>query len=262
MRFIADHDFHIHSTVSSCCKDINQTPRTIFEYAVKNNYNKICLTNHFWDENVESRANWHPDHVYSNIITDLPLPQSENVRFLLGVETDMDFDNVLGISQEKLEEFDFVIVATTHLHLAGHTVKNKIETPEEAAFYWFDKIEALLKMDLPFKKMGIAHMTCGHIFKNRTTEVIKLLQNERLYEVFQKCASKGIGIELNMKTLEMSEEEKQILLRPYYIAKDCGCKFYLGSDSHKVTSLENAKKNFEHIITTLDLKESDKFILE
>lgn len=261
MRFVADHDFHIHSTVSSCCKDVNQTPQTIFEYAVKNNYNKICLTNHFWDDKVKSRAEWHPDHVYDKVITVLPLPQNENVRFLLGVETDMDYDNVLGISAQRLEEFDFVVVATTHLHLDGHTVKHKLETPEEAAFYWFDKIETLLRMDLPFRKMGIAHMTCGHIFGGRTAEVIALLQTERLYEVFESCADKGIGIELNMKTLGMSDELKKILLRPYYIAKDCGCKFYMGSDSHNTASLETAKENFEHIITTLDLKESDKFII-
>jgi histidinol phosphatase-like PHP family hydrolase len=64
-----------------------------------------------------------------------------------------------------------------------------------------------------------------------------------------------------MKTLAMSEEEKKILLRPYYIAKDCGCKFYLGSDAHKLTALENIKADFENIITLLDLKEDNKFDL-
>lgn len=64
-----------------------------------------------------------------------------------------------------------------------------------------------------------------------------------------------------MKTLALSQEEKDILLRPYYIAKDCGCKFYLGSDSHKLEAFKNSKENFEDIITLLDLKETDKFII-
>ena len=68
-----------------------------------------------------------------------------------------------------------------------------------------------------------------------------------------------MGIELNTKTIFTSEEEKSILLRPYYIAKDCGCKFYLGSDSHKAEALKGAKENFERIITLLDLKEENKF---
>lgn len=260
MRFVADHDFHIHSTVSSCCHDEKLTPLAIFEYAVKNDYKRICLTNHFWDETVPSRATWHPAHRSENIKSVLPLPQSENVRFLFGVETDMDFDNVLGIGEKWLKELDFIIVATTHLHLAGHTVPEKLTTPQQAAFHWFDKIEALLKMDLPFRKMGIAHLTCGHVFESRTPEVIALLPDDHLYRVFGDCAKKGIGIELNMKTLGMSDESKQILLRPYYIAKDCGCKFYLGSDAHSTNNLASAKENFEDVITTLDLKESDKFI--
>jgi histidinol phosphatase-like PHP family hydrolase len=91
--------------------------------------------------------------------------------------------------------------------------------------------------------------------------VIKLLKDEDLYNVFSDCAEKGLGIELNMKTLAMTDEEKVILLRPYYIAKDCGCKFYLGSDAHKVEALETAKDNFENIVTLLGLEEKDKFEL-
>ncbi len=262
MRFVADHDFHLHSTVSSCCHDENQTPQMIFDYAVENNFKEVCLTNHFWDDNVPSRSKWHPDYCYEKIKSVCPLPQGDNVRFLLGVETDMDFDNILGISKERLDEFDFVVVATTHFHLPGSTVKNKPETPEEAAFLWFDKLEALLKMDLPFKKIGVAHLACKHIFGSRTPEVLALLPEERLYSVFEKCAQKGLGIELNMPMPDNIDEEfRKTRLRPFYIAKDCGCKFYLGSDTHKSEYLKYSIGNFEKIITALDLKENDKFII-
>lgn len=260
MRYIADHDFHIHSTVSLCCKDVEQTPERILRYAKSNKYRSICLTNHFWDENVKSEAEWHEAHGYNNLISVLPLPQDSDVKFLLGAETDIDYNGVLGISKERMKMLDFVVVATTHLHLAGNTVRNKIETPEEAADWWLKKLDCLLKMELPWHKIGIAHLTCGHILKNQTAKVISLLSDKSLYYVFKRCADKGVGIELNMKTLFMSQEEKEILLRPYYIAKDCGCKFYLGSDAHKTEALETAKANFENIITLLDLKESDKFI--
>lgn len=48
-------------------------------------------------------------------------------------------------------------------------------------------------------------------------------------------------------------------MRPYRIAKDCGCKFYLGSDAHHPDELEIAKKQFERMIDLLKLEESDKF---
>lgn len=261
MRYIADHDFHIHSTVSRCCKDENQTPEAILSYAEENGFRKICLTNHFWDETVKSEAEWIEEHSYSYLTSVLPLPQKNGIDFLFGAEIDMDYNGVLGISPERLSTLDFVTVATTHMHLAGNSVREKISTPEEASEIWLEKIRNLLSMPLPFHKMGLAHMTTGHILKEKTPEVIKLLTDNDLYEIFSDCAEKGLGIELNTKTIFNSDEEKDILLRPYFIAKDCGCKFYLGSDSHKTEALDRATENFRRIIDLLDLKEDDKFPL-
>lgn len=261
MRYVVDHDFHIHSTISPCCHDENQTPETILEYGVKNGFNKICLTNHLWDENVESEAEWHDGQRFSCVSSVLPLPQAEGIEFLFGAEADMDYNYVLGVSEKSLELLDFITVPTTHMHLAGNTVKEKIQSPQEAADVWISRLKALLEKDLPWYKIGIAHLTCGHIFANRTPEVIALLPEKELYSIFSECAVKGVGIELNMKTLSMTAEEKSILLRPYYIAKDCGCKFYLGSDAHKREALTSTKENFENIITLLDLTEEYKFHL-
>lgn len=261
MRYIADHDFHIHSTVSLCCRDEAQTPEAIFKYAKDNGFRKICLTNHFFDEKVKSEAEWRSEHYFTPLSSVLPLPNDGETEFLFGCETDMDYNNVLGVSEERFDAFDFIIVATTHLHLDGNTVRSKITTPEEAAFHWIDKLENLLAKDLPFHKIGIAHLTSGHILKNRTAEVLPLISDATMQSIFSECSRKGVGIELNVRTIDMTDEQKEIFLRPYFIAKDCGCRFYLGSDSHKTSALASAKENFEDVITKLNLKESDKFIL-
>ncbi|MBE6770753.1 MAG: PHP domain-containing protein [Ruminococcaceae bacterium] len=261
MRYVADHDFHIHSTVSLCCRDDNQTPQAILNYAKENGFNKICITNHFWDEKVKSEAEWIEEHDYSHISSVLPLPKDDNIEFLFGCETDMDFNNVLGVSEERFYAFDFIVVATTHLHLDGNTVRTKITNPEEAAFHWVDKLENLLLKDLPFNKIGIAHLTTGHILKNQTAETLSLISDATMCSIFSECSRKGVGIELNVKTINMTDEQKEIFLRPYFIAKECGCKFYLGSDSHKTSALATAKSDFEDLITLLNLKETDKFTL-
>lgn len=260
MKYTADHDFHIHSTVSRCCHDPVQTPEAILRYAIDNNYKRICLTNHFWDETVDSEAEWIEDHSFTNVSSVLPLPQADGIEFLFGCETDMDFNNILGISPARFDCFDFVIISTTHLQLDGNTVRTEVKTPQEAAFHWINKFESLLSKDIPFRKIGVAHLTCGHIFEKRTNEVIAMLPDAKLYEIFKECASKGLGIELNVKTIHMSAEEKEVLMRPYFIAKECGCKFYLGSDAHRHEALPFAKENFEDVISTLHLQESDKFI--
>ena len=41
MRYVVDHDFHIHSTISPCCHDENQTPETILNYAKENKWVQI-----------------------------------------------------------------------------------------------------------------------------------------------------------------------------------------------------------------------------
>ena len=231
------------------------------DYAKENGFKAICLTNHLWDESVESVGIWHPEQRFDFITKVLPLPQDENVKFLFGAEAEMDYNFTLGISEEHLDFFDFITVSTTHLHLEGYTVKTRPQKPEEAAELWLKRFEQLLKKDLPWHKTGVSHLTGRHIFKADHPKAVSLLKTNDLYNIFSECAKKGIGIELNMKSIFNSDEEKEILLRPFFIAKECGCKFYLGSDAHKTEALKGAKENFLNIVDLLDLKEEDKFKL-
>ncbi len=258
MRYIADHDFHIHSTCSPCCSDPEQIPKNLLLYARENGFRKICLTNHFWDEDVWSPNTWHPDEKYSFISQVLPLPQADGIDFLFGAEADMDYKFTIGVSEKRYDCFDFLVISTTHLEIDGYTVEKPLETPQEAAEIWLTRLNSLIDRDLPWHKIGIAHLTTGHVFEGGAVPVFKLIKDEDMCAVFNKCAQKGVGIELNIRTLNMTEEEKSILLRPFAIAKDCGCKFYLGSDSHSTQALKTVKANFEDVITYLDLKESDK----
>lgn len=52
MRFICDHDYHIHSGLSLCSDDPKQTPKAILDFSKANGFKKICLTDHYWDESV------------------------------------------------------------------------------------------------------------------------------------------------------------------------------------------------------------------
>jgi histidinol phosphatase-like PHP family hydrolase len=168
---------------------------------------------------------------------------------------------VLGISEERFDAFDFIIVATTHLHLGGNTVRTKIATPEEAAFHWVDKIENLLVKDLPFRKIGIAHLACHLINKHGHLEVLDLIPDSDLERVFAKAASRGCGIELNASDFGFSDENAERVLRIFRVAKACGCKFYLGSDAHHPNQLDGAIPRFARAIDLLELTEDDKFAL-
>ena len=79
--------------------------------------------------------------------------------------------------------------------------------------------------------------------------------------LFKKAAKLGCGIELNRRDMACLPEEEEFVLRPFRIAKEEGCKFYLASDSHTVKAFTLARATFESAIEKLGLTESDKFLL-
>lgn len=264
MKYIFDNDLHIHSKISSCSDDPEQTNERILRYAIDNNLRTICLTNHFWDENVNGASDWYKTLDYARVSSAKPLPQADGVKFLFGCEIDLNKDFVLGMSKERFGSFDFIVVSTTHFHMAGFTLSEKdAASVEGRAGAWSKRLEAVLNMDLPFYKIGFAHLTCPLISPERDREIyLKILESipeKEMEIIFSKVARLGAGIELNYQDMCFKDEEKEVVLRPYRIAKSCGCKFYLGSDAHHPDIFEKTKVIFERAVDLLDLKEKDKF---
>lgn len=262
MRYKIDHDLHIHSNISLCSGDPAQTPERILQYALANGMHTVCLTDHFWDEAVpQLPTSWYKGQGVSHISAALPLPEAEGVRFLFGCETELDKELTLGVAKEHFDTFGFIVIPTTHMHMHGFTVSaDDIKDARSRADAWVRRFDAVLSMDLPFHKVGIAHMTCSLIAADRAAYLATLeaLPENEMRRIFTRAAELGVGIELNER---FSDEEAEIVLRPYRLARACGCKFYLGSDAHTVKGLENAKANFERIVDLLALTEDDKFNL-
>jgi len=80
--------------------------------------------------------------------------------------------------------------------------------------------------------------------------------------LFSRAAKLGVGIELNASSMRFKDDETDTVLKMYRIAKECGCKFYLGSDAHQPESFSKAKEIFEKVVALLELTEEDKFILK
>ena len=263
MKFTFDHDYHIHSQLSSCSSDPRQTAQAILQYAIDRGLKKICITDHYWDENVDGASGWYKPQNFEHISKIKPLPQADGIEFLFGCETDMDkFFNV-GISKETCDRFDFIIVPTTHMHMVGFTLAEEDDTIERKAKLWIERLDALLDKDLPFEKIGIAHLNCGLMHKKDRAEFIRMLNlipQSEMERVFTRVAQKGCGVELNQDDVRLSDEnEIEPILRIYKTAKKCGCKFYLGSDAHYPSHFESTTPIFTRVIDLLGLTEDDKF---
>lgn len=265
MKYIIDHDYHIHTELSLCSGDPEMTPMRILKYAEENGFSTVCITDHFWDGAIPTKPVFSPFYDVQNfehISRSLPLPLSDKVKMYFGCECEMAMDKTLSITAETMEKLDFIIVPTTHLHMTDYTIPEEKCTLEGRIETYIDRFEALLQMDLPFHKMGIAHLTDSLISPESFDSHIKVIEGvgERIfYDLFSASAEKGIGIELNMDTSLYSDRDFAKIMRPYEIAKDCGCLFYLGSDAHHPDAFAGMKENFSKMAEYLKLEEKDKF---
>lgn len=261
-KFQVDHDLHIHSKLSLCSSDPEQSNERILAYAKENGFHTVCLTNHFWDERIPVEADFYLAQNFLHIAQARPLPQVEGICFLFGCEGEMNAEMTIGISKERMDEFEFIIVPTTHLHMDVALDAEKDGSIERRAELWAKRLDSLLDSNLPFHKLGVAHLTTHLIDATAPGNHIRVLNeipDSELFRLFEKAAKRGCGIELNAEDMNFPKEAEDSVLRIYRVAKECGCKFYCGSDAHHPTQLNNAKALFEKAVTLLDLSENDKF---
>jgi histidinol phosphatase-like PHP family hydrolase len=198
MKFTFDHDLHIHTHLSTCSGEPEQTVENILEYAKRNNLSKICVTDHYWDENVPGASFWYQPQNFLHIKKSLPLPKADGIEFLFGCETDVDKNMTLGIPEERYDEFDFIIVPTTHMHMTGFTVDESVGPDcEKRAELWIKRLDAVLNSSLPFEKVGIAHLTTTLISpssKEATINTLNLIPDSEMRRLFAKAEKLGCGI--------------------------------------------------------------------
>ncbi len=262
MRYKTDHDYHIHSHLSLCSGDPEQNTEAILEYARKNKLSSICITDHYWDSTVEGASSWYAKQNFEHISLSLPLPQAEGIRFMFGCEGEMNKQMNISVPSSRFDDFDFIIIPTTHLHMSNNIEAEHKDDFRKKAELWVERFDALLDMPLPFHKLGVAHPVCSLLHKASREEYIAMLDlipSSELERIFWRAAKLGCGIELNADDMAFSDSEADSILRFFRIAKSCGCKFYLGSDAHSPNELYDSTEIFERAITLLDLKESDKF---
>ena len=201
---------------------------------------------------------------YPHICKNRPLPQQEGIRFLFGAEVDMTLDGTVGVSLERLAELDYVLISISHFHCTDFTIRAEdAATTEGSARVLLEKLETLLDMPLPWHKIGLAHLVGQKVSggdPDRHCEILRLLQGERLTALFQKAARLGVGIELNTATFSFGNDAEREAVTAFYAhAKECGCKFYFGSDAHAPFQSVHHRERAQAMADALNLTEEDIF---
>lgn len=261
MKFVIDHDLHIHSKYSNCSSDPEQNNERILQYAKENGFKKICLTDHMWDENLPCDYSGYQESCFKKISKALPIPKDDEVEFLFGCETEMDHQNMIGLSYKMYDTFDFIIVPVNHLHLTPFTRRNEDDDTDRRIDLFYRRFDRLLCSDLPFGKVGLAHPTCSLMARdlNQANEMLEKMDKNTLRELYTRSAKKNLGIEINEGTHKLDDCRRKLYIDHMMVAKECGCKFYLGSDAHHPSDFAFSMKKFELAVDMLGLTEDDKF---
>ncbi len=262
MGFPIHHDLHCHTGLSLCSNDPKMTPEAILRHAEQAGYDVQCITDHFWSDSVPGASEFYAEQGLSHVLQSLPLPQSGAVRFLFGCETEYCGEGKLGIAPEDYDRFSFIIIPPNHFHMEGFTRPASCDTKEKVAQLLTCRLEELCQLDLPWEKVGIAHLTSGLVWmKGGYPEVFERMDKERLKPVFARFAQLGAGIELNADCfLPGWREQEDAHLKLYRIARDAGCKFYCGSDAHHPDRLDVAK-TMEEVTGILELTDRERYFI-
>lgn len=242
------HDYHFHSTLSACCSDTHMLPSAALDNAVRCGYDSLCLTDHLWDSDVAGASEWYAPQNLEHVRSVLPLPRHENVRFYHGCETEYCGNAKLGLAREHFDVFDFVVIPTTHMHMTGFVRPEHVVSESQMAELYVERLEQLLRLDVPWEKIGIAHLT--------TT---RQLDEKRMMRVFDTIARRGTGIELNASSLKKWADHPEAWLRVFHMAKKAGCLFYSASDAHTVDNLHLVQDVLPGVTDALGLGSGDRY---
>lgn len=254
------NDLHCHSSLSACCADKRMTPERILRHAEEAGYETICLTDHLWDSAVPGASGWYAPQNIEHVRSALPLPQAPSCHFYFGCETELPVNGVPALSREHFDLFDFVVIPVNHMHMAGLVRAEGIDTPEKMAVNIENRLEKLLERNLPFRKIGLAHLTIGLMFREgKIADVMHAMSEARLLRILKGYAAAGTGIELNATAFSEMTDRPDDILKIYRIAKEAGCRFYCSSDAHSVEALDGVPKNLPAVIQALGLTEADAY---
>lgn len=232
-----DHDLHIHTFLSRCCKTPWESfPENIVRRAAEAGLKTIGLADHLWDSAVSGATQWYAvqDLEYVSQIRRLVPGDTRGVRVLVGCETEIRGDGTVCLTPQAAEKMDFVLIPHSHLHIKGNLPAG-VSTPRQLADLLADRF--LRSLDAPFIT-GIPHAFIPAKHEDKADAVIDCLSAGQLQDCFGKAAQRGAAIEItpnffpSLKGHVAPPFHEESYLHVLTVAKQAGCRFYLGSDAH------------------------------
>ena len=229
------HDIHIHTNLSFCAAH-DATLEKYVQQAKGGQLKVLGISNHLWDSDVPGASQWYvPQNVDHVLQLKKLFPSNreiEGIKILFGCETEFTYEGKLCITEEHMALFDYILVPHSHTHI-------KVVMPQEYAGdhsvharFLMDSFMRVVTHRLSRHFTAIAHPFFPGTNHNICNTVQALIPNSYFYEAFAAAREADVAIEINGSCLPKNEIPNCEYVRIYSIAKECGCRFTYGSDSH------------------------------
>lgn len=247
-RILYNHDIHVHTTLSECCSDLAATPERVIARAARLGIKTVGFANHFWDESIPGASTWYESQNLEHILTiRAQIPEdTHGVNVLVGCESEYCGDGVVGISREVAEQLDFVLLPMSHFHMTGFVVQQwQVANSRNVAELLVQRFREVIELGIA---NGIAHPFSPLGFKDSVDEIFGYISDETFQDCFGRAAELGVSIEIQPNMLpgslgkEMEGFHDESFMRVLAIARDMGCMFHLGSDTHTLVGTGNTLK--------------------
>lgn len=240
-------DIHIHTHYSLCAKS-DATPQFYIDNAATRGLNLIGFSDHMWDLGNGSALGIQPNLEYilqvKNDLAKCTIP--DNLRVLVGCETDILSDSTLGISRDVAKQLDFVLVSQAHTHFFQVCPPQYQKDRRACMRFCLDAFKRLMNHPDADLITAVPHPLSTH-YANQNggdSDLLEAVSDAEFKEAFLLAAEKNIGIEINAHTVkfacdstntdanDLNQLKNLQLYRMFSLAKEVGCKFTFGSDAH------------------------------
>ncbi len=230
-------DMHIHTTLSFCCHDPEQTLENIAAKMKEKGFRKIGICDHFWRNPAVKPNGFYAPQTGDAILS---LKKSADnsgfpLQFLIGAEAEMVAPGIFGVDRAFKEQVDFIALPTDHFHITDFVKQPPDDSPRGIAVH-------MLEFFISGAKSGLADILVHPLLPlgksmEQYDRIIESLSDAELFDAWSIAAENHAAVEINTACLFCGRYAKMFsrdtIRRTHELAKKAGCKFTIGSDSHE-----------------------------
>lgn len=244
------HDIHIHTSLSSCADPGAEL--SDYAPAIKEaNLSAVGFANHLWDSAIPGASDWYKPQNIEHVLRlkeELKNYDFGSTKVYFGCETEYIGNGVVGMHPDNAGLFDYILAPPNHFHMAGFTRPENLTALSGVRQIMIERFLEICDIDFAF---GLVHPFVPLGYEAKGEELLHGFRDEDFERCFKYAAKKNKYIEINLGIFRyMDKYQLTEYKRLMTIARICGCKFFLGSDSHCVSVFrQNTSRLLNDFIT-------------